>query len=448
VNVPEEEIVRFAPEQTFRDSIARRFDEVRARLEVAIPDAEILHVGSTAVPGSLTKGDLDIQVRVSAEQFASVREKLAGFYAVNEGGFSGHDAISFEDYGSDPHVGVHLTVRGGSGDVQAAFRDLLLASEALRQEYDELKRAYDGDSMEEYRLAKAEFVSRVLFGYGVQSEATAPRWLQFAAGLVLLPITLISVVGAVSILGVPKVQGDPLLQLFAGVIIVACTWTVLIAARLLMGIRGRYGLLGPTALRIAAAAAIALVIGGAFTGFYVEQPFAGGLMAIAYIAISIRLWRLAAYRASRPGRPPDTPPGTPQSPRREWPLYAGSVMRLAFGPCTCSRPQADALSRAMCGALMARVNSLRELSRDRLQNLASYSTTVERIEGRTVRFEEIREVYPGTGLVIVVRVFVRTWARPNWITLNGAWRMFANGFIVGEDDDRRDAPDEIMWSFR
>lgn len=162
--VPEDEVVRFAPEQKFRKAVARRFAEVETLLEAAIPGAEILHVGSTAIPGSLTKGDLDIQVRVSAEQFSSARSKLTGLFAVNEGGFSGSDAMSFEDYGREPHLGVHLTVTGGSGDLQARFRDLLLESESLRREYDELKRQFEGGSMEAYRTAKAGFVSRVLFG--------------------------------------------------------------------------------------------------------------------------------------------------------------------------------------------------------------------------------------------------------------------------------------------
>lgn len=43
-----------------------------------------------------------------------------------------------------------------------------------------------------------------------------PRWAQIAAGVVLLPLALLCVVGAISIFGIPKVQSDPVLQLFAG----------------------------------------------------------------------------------------------------------------------------------------------------------------------------------------------------------------------------------------
>jgi GrpB-like predicted nucleotidyltransferase (UPF0157 family) len=160
------EVVRFAPEPQFRDAIRKRFTAIEHQLRAIVADAEIHHVGSTAIPGSLTKGDLDVQVRVSPQRFAAAKAALASRFAINAGGFSDRDAISFEDYGSDPPVGVHLTVVGGSSDVQLRFRDLLLASEPLRLEYDELKRRFDGGSMEAYRSAKAAFVSRVLSGIG------------------------------------------------------------------------------------------------------------------------------------------------------------------------------------------------------------------------------------------------------------------------------------------
>ncbi|MFA1820177.1 GrpB family protein [Virgibacillus oceani] len=50
-----------------------------------IPEADIQHVGSTAIPNSLTKGDLDIQVRVTAEQFPEAVKALSLLYEINEG---------------------------------------------------------------------------------------------------------------------------------------------------------------------------------------------------------------------------------------------------------------------------------------------------------------------------------------------------------------------------
>ncbi|HEY7639986.1 MAG TPA: hypothetical protein VH814_09695 [Steroidobacteraceae bacterium] len=123
-----------------------------------------------------------------------------------------------------------------------------------------------------------------------------PRWVQVIAGLLLLPFTLLCTAGALTIFGVPKVQSDPLLQLVAGVISLLCLWAVSIAVRLILGLKGK-GLFGPLTLRIIAATAIGLVIGGLFTGIWVSHPFRSAALSICYVLIALRLWKIAAYRA-------------------------------------------------------------------------------------------------------------------------------------------------------
>jgi hypothetical protein len=78
-----------------------------------------------------------------------------------------------------------------------------------------------------------------------------------------------------------------------------CLWAVVLSTRLIFGIQARHGLLGPAALRIAAVAAIGLVVGGAFTGIYVKQPLRSGILAASYVVVSIKLCWMAAYRAGR-----------------------------------------------------------------------------------------------------------------------------------------------------
>ncbi len=142
--------------------MSQRFEQLKGELEALIPGADIQHVGSTAIQGSLTKGDLDIQVRVAAASYTVAKKRLSAIYDVNVGGFAADDAVSFEDYTGMPSVGIHLTVIGGSSDTQWRFRDLLVASESLLKEYDDLKRQFDGRSMAKYREAKERFVTRVL----------------------------------------------------------------------------------------------------------------------------------------------------------------------------------------------------------------------------------------------------------------------------------------------
>ena len=168
VSAIEDERVNFAPEQNFREAVGRLFARVKAQLSTLLPGSDIQHVGSTAIPGSLTKGDLDVQMRVTSGKYDAAKEVLSKLYRLNAGGFASEDATSFEDYSTQPSLGVHLTVIDGSADIQWRFRDLLIASAALREEYDQLKRRFDGGSMTKYRDAKATFVERVLRDAGVK----------------------------------------------------------------------------------------------------------------------------------------------------------------------------------------------------------------------------------------------------------------------------------------
>ena len=163
----EAERVYFAPETECREAVERLFAEVAERLRSLLPNAGIQHVGSTAIPGSLTKGDLDVQVRVHESDYAAAKEKLLAVYSINPGGFASDDATSFQSHDSEPSLGVHLTVIGGPADMQWRFRDLLIQSPDLLAEYDRLKRAFHGASMERYREAKSKFVARVLRDAGI-----------------------------------------------------------------------------------------------------------------------------------------------------------------------------------------------------------------------------------------------------------------------------------------
>jgi len=60
------ERVIFYNSENLKHKAIELYNYQRQRIENLLPNADIQHVGSTAIPYSLTKGDLDIQVRVSA----------------------------------------------------------------------------------------------------------------------------------------------------------------------------------------------------------------------------------------------------------------------------------------------------------------------------------------------------------------------------------------------
>ncbi|WP_025117628.1 GrpB family protein [Lysinibacillus fusiformis] len=151
------EKVKFYDCELFNEHAEGTFLLQKNRIKMFLPDVDIQHVGSTAIPNSITKGDLDIQVRVFANQFAQAVELLSNLYDINEESIKTDTFRAFKDDTTNPPLGVQLTVIDADFDFLWKFRDILLENKNYREEYDNLKKEYEGKSMDDYREAKDEF---------------------------------------------------------------------------------------------------------------------------------------------------------------------------------------------------------------------------------------------------------------------------------------------------
>jgi GrpB-like predicted nucleotidyltransferase (UPF0157 family) len=138
------------------------YEQVEWMLRTRLPNADVHHVGSTAVRGSITKGDLDVVVRVTRDAFHAAEDLLESVFERNTESSRSEDFAAFLDKTTNPELGVQLVVVGGAADTFLAWRRKLQTDEELREKYNELKRAYEGSRMDEYREAKAEFIARHL----------------------------------------------------------------------------------------------------------------------------------------------------------------------------------------------------------------------------------------------------------------------------------------------
>jgi len=154
------ERVFFGDVASHRGKADRLFVDVEQRIRGLLPFARIEHVGSTALPDGLTKGDLDVQVRVRREDYERACRALASELDRNPGGFT-EEGQSFKDDACDPPLGVHVTVIGGPSDIQHRQRDYLAQRPHMRADYDALKRHFEGGDMSAYREAKDAFFTRV-----------------------------------------------------------------------------------------------------------------------------------------------------------------------------------------------------------------------------------------------------------------------------------------------
>ncbi|WP_129692259.1 GrpB family protein [Gottfriedia acidiceleris] len=134
----------------------------RKLIKALLPEADVQHVGSTAIPNSLTKGDLDIQVRVIPEQFEKAVKALASVFELNEGSIKTDLFRAFKNDSIDSPIGLQLTIIDSDFDFFWKFRDLLLLNDEYRVEYDNLKRRFEGRGMDEYRECKNKFFEKLM----------------------------------------------------------------------------------------------------------------------------------------------------------------------------------------------------------------------------------------------------------------------------------------------
>jgi len=157
------EIVTFRPVEMFKEKADKVFEEQKKEILTELPYAEVHHIGSTTIPGSITKGDLDVNVRVEKKDFNRAIESLKQMYDINQpenwrGGFASFktDADALEiDFGAQ------LTVIDSEEDVFLRNKAILQSYPELVEKLNQIKLKYEGKLMTEYRKEKYEFFKQI-----------------------------------------------------------------------------------------------------------------------------------------------------------------------------------------------------------------------------------------------------------------------------------------------
>jgi GrpB-like predicted nucleotidyltransferase (UPF0157 family) len=145
----------------FADDAAVAFAQHALRIHERLPDVEVRHTGGTSIPGVLTTGDVDLQVRVEKGAFEVAREILCQLYEPHHADAWHSEGAFFTAPGSQPPVEVALTAIGGLDDLhhgEAWHR--IAADQELVERYNALKREHDGGPVDDYLAAKRDFFYR------------------------------------------------------------------------------------------------------------------------------------------------------------------------------------------------------------------------------------------------------------------------------------------------
>lgn len=156
------ERVHFFPPEQYQSTVLSAFDAHRLWLTQLLPEAAVHHVGSSAIPGAWSKGDLDILVRVPSSDFKRCDKRLADVLERHLGNPLDAHYASFKNDTLSPPLGVQLVVTGSIYDDFLRFKDRLAQDPECLCAYNALKHRHEGGCMTAYRLDKSAFIESVL----------------------------------------------------------------------------------------------------------------------------------------------------------------------------------------------------------------------------------------------------------------------------------------------
>ncbi|MFN7253053.1 MAG: GrpB family protein [Anaerobacillus sp.] len=156
-----DEIVTFSNEKLFRDKAKIVVCKHKEKINKVLPDAEVLHVGSTAVEGSLTKGDVDLQVRVSQSKFEHAKVILKELYKINEGSDQTSYFCAFEKHDEILPLGIQLTAISSELDHFWKLAKFFREYPEYLARYNQIKESNNGKYMDKYREEKSIFIGNI-----------------------------------------------------------------------------------------------------------------------------------------------------------------------------------------------------------------------------------------------------------------------------------------------
>ncbi len=157
------ETVTFRQVEMFTEMANKVFEEQKKEILAKLPYAEVHHIGSTTIPGSITKGDLDVNVRVEKKDFNTAIESMKQMYDINQpenwrGGFA-----SFQTDTLEIDFGAQLTIIDSEEDVFLRNKAVLQSHPELVEKLNQIKLKYEGKLMTAYRKEKYEFFKQIEF---------------------------------------------------------------------------------------------------------------------------------------------------------------------------------------------------------------------------------------------------------------------------------------------
>jgi GrpB-like predicted nucleotidyltransferase (UPF0157 family) len=151
--------MQLIPAELIRPAADQSIAVMRTQLKDLGVTGEVVLVGGSSVPGALTRGDIDLHLRVPPTDFDSVLGVLKEVFTVVHPEIWATTLAAFE-VTDDPPVALAVTPAGSEHDVRFTRSwQLLAADPELVQEYNDVKQSATDA---EYEARKSAFFDMLL----------------------------------------------------------------------------------------------------------------------------------------------------------------------------------------------------------------------------------------------------------------------------------------------
>lgn len=138
------------------------FEEWKGIIEAKVPSSSVEHVGSTAIKGALTKGDIDLYVEVPEEAHAKAVSTIENMGFKVKLDTHRDSELCMLEHQYVECFAIQVVARGSKYSFFLSFRNALNSDEHLVEQYNALKMSCVEATQEQYRERKSQFIRGVL----------------------------------------------------------------------------------------------------------------------------------------------------------------------------------------------------------------------------------------------------------------------------------------------
>lgn len=155
-------MVTFYEPADYQAACVLTFETYKKRILKVIPQAHVEHIGASALPGAISKGDLDVFVGVAAHAHEfSVKQLLSLGFCIKQDTLRTPELCMLESSDGD-NIALQVVAKGSEFEDFLQFKQVMLSAPELIQKYNQMKRDAAHLDMDAYREVKSRFIERIL----------------------------------------------------------------------------------------------------------------------------------------------------------------------------------------------------------------------------------------------------------------------------------------------